>query len=264
MRAIAIASLKGGVGTSTTTINLGAALATIGRKVLLIDADPKGNTTLGLNICTNESHSLTELLNCDDVRIDDCVQSTYVKGLDIIPWNRSIIEVEEESMLASQDAKEFRLRTELSEIGGYDYILIDCSTRSKILYTNVLTFATELIVPVKLEPLNISTLGPMLDTLKSINQRIGSIVNHRIELLGLLINFYNLWPIISRSSYQTVRKAFGEKIFETKIPINSKIGESQISGKAVFDHSQNCKGAIAFKSFAQEILLSESVGPKAS
>lgn len=255
MRAIAIANHKGGVGKSTTVINLGAALAKLNKKVLLLDADPQGHTTIGLGIKTKDRLTIAELLYDDSVEIKDVIQKTYIDNLDIIPSDLSLAAVE--LNLSSKPAKEFKLRTKLSRLENYDYLIFDCPPTFGLLPMNVFATATEVILPLQLNYFSLEGVSSFVDTLNLINKNIGPIVNHKIDLAGVLVTFFDTRAKISREILDQIKETFGTKLFETTIPQNIKLNEAQSNGKSIFDYDSKCKGAQAYSKLAKEIIKRE-------
>ncbi|MBA3954364.1 ParA family protein [Candidatus Dependentiae bacterium] len=255
MRMIAVANHKGGVGKSTTVINLGAALALLGKKVLLIDTDPQGHTTLGLGVKTKEKQTLAELLCQDDVLPEDVIQNTYIKGLDIIPSDLSLSVAE--MKLSTMTAKEFKLRNKLRTLTGYDIIIFDCAPTFGALPMNVFTTATEVILPIQLGYFSLEGVSNFIDTLQFINKNVGPIINHEVGLSGVLITFYDIRTKLAREVLASVHETFNSRVFETTIPQNIKLNEAQSNGKAIFDYDADCKGAEAYMNLAKELLTTK-------
>lgn len=254
MKTIAVANHKGGVGKSTTVINLGAALARLGKKVLLIDTDAQGHTTLGLNIKTKDKQTIAEFLCDDDVTIDDVIQNTYIKNLDIIPSDLSL--AVSEVKLSTMPAKEFRLRNRLSnlDILGYDFVIFDCAPTFGTLPMNVFTTATSIILPIQLGYFSLEGVSNFVDTINFINKTMGPLIKHNIAIEGILITFYDTRTKLAREVLTTVRELFKEKLFKSTIPQNIKLNEAQSNGKAIFDYDPECKGAEAYMNLAKEVL----------
>lgn len=252
MRTIAIANHKGGVGKSTTAINLGAALARLGRKVLLIDTDAQGHTTIGLNIKTKDKQTVAELLCDDSVKPKDVIQKTYIDGLDIIPSDLSLAVAE--MKLSSMSAKEFKLRNKLKGLKGYDVVLFDCPPTFGTLPMNVFACADEIILPLQLSYFSLEGVSNFVDTINFINRDIGPVINHKIHIGGVLITFFDTRTNISRDVHKRIKEIFGKKVFKASIPQNVKLGEAQALGKAIFDYDATCKGAVAYMKLAREIM----------
>lgn len=250
MKKIVIANQKGGVGKSTTAINLAAGLAYANNRVLLIDLDPQGHSTLGLGINTEERPTMSDFLCDEDCKFSDVVQDTNVEGLDIIPTDISLAVAE--IKLAETSAKEFCLRKKLSEI-KYDYIIIDTSPTFGTLMTNAFLYADYVIVPVQLGYFSLAGLNNFLDIINTTNKRVGSIVDHKLEILGLLFTFYKPRTKMAKRVQKSIVELFGDGIFETKIPENVKLNEAQEKGLCVFDHDITSSGAKAYQKLTNEV-----------
>jgi ATPases involved in chromosome partitioning len=257
MRLIAVANHKGGVGKSTTVINLGAALANLGYKVLLVDSDAQGHTTIGLNIQTNDKQTLAELFCSEHVSCDDVIQHTAVERLDIIPSDLSLAIADVK--LSTMPAKEYRLRTKLKGIEKYqyDYIIFDCAPTFGTITMNVFTVAREIILPVQLGYFSLEGVNTFIDTVQFVNKTIGSLLDHTINITGVLITVYDIRTKLAREILASVQDIFKGILFETSIPQNIKLNEAQAHGKTIFEYDDTCKGAVAYMSLAKELLERE-------
>lgn len=255
MRLIAIANHKGGVGKSTTVINLGAALVRLGYKVLLIDTDAQGHTTLGLNVATNDKQTLAELLCDERTYPKDIIQHTATEGLDIIPSDLSLAIAE--LKLAMIPAKEYRLRNKFKNFDkqfSYDYVIFDCAPTFGTITMNVFTVAHEIILPIQLGYFSLEGVNTFIDTVQFVNKTVGSLVNHTISIMGVLITCYTLRTNLSREIHATVNDVFKDTLFVTTIPQNVKLNEAQSHGKTIFEYDPHCRGAQAYMGLANEVI----------
>jgi chromosome partitioning protein len=258
MRLIAVANHKGGVGKSTTVINLGGALVRLGKRVLLVDTDAQGHTTLGLGIKTQDIQTVAELICSEDVSVTDVIQRTYIENLDIIPSDLSL--AVSEVKLATMPAKEFQLRGKLKGVErlGYDFVIFDCPPTFGALPMNVFTTAKEIILPIQLGYFSLEGVNNFISTINFINKTVGPLINHSISIEGILITFFETRTKLAREVLVTVRDIFKEKLFKTTIPQNIKLNEAQSCGKVIFDYDPACKGAEAYMNLAKEVLKREA------
>lgn len=250
MHKIAVSNQKGGCGKTTSSINLAAGLAYEGKKVLLVDMDPQGNSTIGLGIKTDNRLTIAELLCQEDCTVQDVVQDTYIEGLHILPSDVSLAVADVK--LAQIQAKEFALRSKLINI-NYDYIIIDTSPTFGTLLTNAILVASHIILPVGLDYFNLAGMQNFMDTINRTNKKVGQLINHKAEILGVLFTFFKMSTNHSKRIFDAINELFGSKVFNTKIPENVKLKESQEAAKSIFDFAPNSTSAIAYRELAKEL-----------
>lgn len=248
-RIVAVVSQKGGVGKTTTAINLGAAMAETGRPVILIDLDPQANTTSGLGFDVRRQRRNVYHLLTGEAVIDDVALPTSVPNLHLVPSDLSLAGAEIE--LATASEREFRLRQALGELrGGYGHVLIDCPPSLGLLTLNALAAAQEVLVPVQSEYYALEGLGHLLYTMELVRQGI----NPGLTLSGILVTQFDARNTLAWDVLAEVRRAYPEKIYQTVIPRNVRISEAPSHGRPVTEYDPNCRGAVAYRELAREVL----------
>lgn len=246
---IAIANQKGGVGKTTTSVNLAACLGVLEKKVLLIDSDPQANASSGLGIDTEKIKFTTYHLlenNCD---VFEAITTTSSPNVDIIPANLDLVAVEIE--LVDVENREYMLKNSLNQvIDKYDYILIDCAPSLGLLTLNALTAADSLIIPIQCEYFALEGLGKLLNTVKSVQK----IHNEKLDIEGLLLTMYDSRLRLSNQVVEEVQNHFNEMVFKTIIQRNVRLGEAPSYGESIINYDVSSKGASNYLSLAKEIL----------
>lgn len=250
MRVIAILNQKGGVGKTTTAINLGAYLAKAGKSVLIIDFDPQGNATSGLGFDKQTAPTTSYDILSDPGVTDKAIYETVTEGLFIMPANAGLANAEVE--LVSRERREYALKEAMAKL-TYDYILIDCPPALGLLTVNALVAADSLLIPVQSEYYALEGLSQLL----SVMQRVKQTLNTKLELLGVIVTMYDGRTSLSEQVHEELKKHFGQKLFNTVIPRNVKLAEAPSHGKPVADHDKWSKGARAYKALAKEVIHNE-------
>jgi len=248
-RIMAVVNQKGGVGKTTTAINLAASMAELGRQVVLIDLDPQANSTSGLGFDVRRQRLNVYHLLAGEAVIDDVAVATSVPGLHLVPSHVSLAGGEIE--LALVEDRERRLQLALRELGGgFGHVLIDCPPSLGLLTLNALTAAHEVLIPVQCEYYALEGLGHLLYTMELVRERL----NPGLRLAGILMTQLDSRTTLGWDVVQEVRRAYPEKIYETLIPRNVRLSEAPSHGQPVTEYDPNCRGAQAYRQLAKEVL----------
>ena len=250
---IAIANQKGGVGKTTTTVNLAASLGVLEKKVLLIDADPQANASSGLGIDVDSVVSGTYQLLEHTASAEACIIKANTPNVDIIPSHIDLVAIEIE--LVDKDEREYMLKKAITHLkSSYDYILIDCAPSLGLLTLNALTAADAVMIPIQCEYFALEGLGKLLNTIKSI-QRIH---NADLDIEGMLLTMYDSRLRLSNQVVEEVQKHFSDMVFKTIIQRNVRLGEAPSYGESIIKYDVSSKGALNYLSLAKEIITKNS------
>jgi len=246
---IAIINQKGGVGKSTTAVNLSAALGDMGKQVLLVDLDPQGNATSGLGIEKGQLNTCIYDVLLNDVPIQDAIIPDVQEGLDLVPATINLAGAEVE--LVSEMARENRLKDAVGTMRGkYDYVFIDCPPSLGLLTVNALVGADKLIIPIQTEFYALEGVTKLLESMKRVKSRL----NPSLDIFGILLTMYDGRTTLSRQVAAEVRNYFGPQVFETIIPRTVKLSEAPSYGMPITKYDPNGKGAIAYMDLAKEVI----------
>lgn len=251
MKIITVINQKGGVAKTTTTISLGAYLASFGKKALIVDLDPQGNATSGLGI---NRFDLTKCIYdglINEVPIEELIIPTKVEGLDLIPATIQLAGAEIE--MVSMITREFLLKNLLAPLKDYDYILIDCPPSLGLLTLNALTAANEYIVPIQCEYYALEGLGQLLKTIDLVKKGL----NPDLSMCGAVMTMYNVGTNLSAQVVAEVKAYFKEKVFDTVIPRNVRLSEAPSYGEPINIYDKASKGAEAYEELAKEVIERE-------
>ncbi len=248
-KVVSIANQKGGVGKTTTSINLSTILAKKGKKVLMIDADPQGNASSGVGIDREEIELSVYDILINDVQIKDVVKKTNIKNLDICPSNINLAGAEVE--LVSVISREQRLKEKLEDIKEhYDFIIIDCPPSLGLITLNAFTASNSVLIPVQCEYYALEGLGQLLNTISLVKKHL----NKDIEIEGALLTMYDARTNLSNQVVKEVKKYFNEKVYKNVIPRNVKLSEAPSYGMPITMYDARSKGAKSYEKFVKEFL----------
>lgn len=245
---IAIANQKGGVGKTTTAVNLGGSLGVLEFKTLIVDADPQANATSGVGLDPKGTKNIYDCL-VNEVHPNDVILATENPNLDILPSHIDLVGAELE--MINMPNREYMLRTSLEKIkDDYDFIIIDCSPSLGLITVNSLTAADSVIVPVQAEYYALEGLGKLINTIKIVQSRL----NTDLEIEGILLTMYDTRLRLANQVVEEVKTHFQELVFDTIIHRNTKLGEAPSHGETIIMHDAASKGSINYLNFAREIL----------
>ncbi len=246
---ISIANQKGGVGKTTTTINLAAALGELGKKVLVIDMDPQGNTSSGIGVEKDEVENTIYELILDECSIEECIKKNILDNVSLIPSNVNFAAAEVE--LIGLEKAEFRLKNAVDWIKDqYDYILIDCPPSLSTLTVNALTASDSVLVPIQCEYYALEGLSQLIHTINLIKERL----NNKIGIEGVVFTMYDSRTNLSTQVVESVRNNFAYKVFDTVIPRNTRLAEAPSYGMPILLYDPKATGSEAYRSLAKELV----------
>ena len=246
-KVIAVANQKGGVGKTTTSVNLSACLGVLEKKILLIDADPQANATssFGINSIVSGTYQCLE----HEKNANECIQKSSSPNVDVMPAQLDLVAAELE--LVDKDSREFMLKEALKNVkNNYDYIIIDCAPSLGLITINALTAADSVIIPIQCEYFALEGLGKLMNTIKSIQ----NIQNPQLDIEGLLLTMYDSRLRLSNLVIDEVKTHFQDMVFKTIIQRNVRLSEAPSYGESIIMYDATCRGAINYLNLAQEFI----------
>ncbi len=247
-KVIAVANQKGGVGKTTTSVNLSSALAKRGKKVLLIDTDPQGNATSGLGISKEIENSVYDVI-VGDVEMEKIIEKTNIKNLSVCPSTISLAGAEVE--LVSMISREQRLKEKLDVVKDkFDYVIIDCPPSLGLITLNTFTAADSVLIPIQCEFYALEGLGQLMNTVNLVKKHL----NKDLKVEGALLTMYDSRTNLSNQVVKEVSKYFGDNVYKTVIPRNVKLSEAPSYGMSITEYDARSKGAKAYDKLAKEFL----------
>lgn len=247
-KVISVANQKGGVGKTTTAVNLSALLAKKGKKVLLIDTDPQGNATSGVGVEKTVSFSVYDVL-VDDVEIENTLQLTEMKNLEVCPSNINVAGAEVQ--LVSKENREYKLKEKIQKIkDDYDYIIIDCPPSLGLVTLNAFTASDSVLIPIQCEYYALEGLGQLINTINLVKKHL----NKELVIEGALLTMYDARTNLSNQVVKEVKNYFDDKVYKTVIPRNVRLSEAPSYGMPITEYDPRSKGAKSYMKFAKEFL----------
>ncbi|NLK08523.1 MAG: ParA family protein [Firmicutes bacterium] len=246
---LAIVNQKGGVGKSTTAVNLGACLGELGKKVLLVDIDPQGNATSGVGIEKSQVERCMYDVLIEGCPIEAAVQRTLTPGLDAVPATLELAGAEIE--LVATMSREYKLKSALEPIlANYDYILVDAPPSLGLLTINALCAATAALIPIQCEYYALEGVSQLMGTVGLVKEHL----NPNLEICGILMTMYDARTNLSQQVVEEVQKFFGDRVFKAIIPRNVRLSEAPSHGQPIIMYDEHCRGASAYRELARELI----------
>lgn len=248
-KVIAVANQKGGVGKTTTAINLSAALAEAGKKILIVDIDPQGNTTSGFGVDKNQKRKSVYQLLIGECSINEAVIENVIENIDLIPSDVNLAGAEIDLM--DREHQDAILKKELDFIrGDYDLVIIDCPPSLNLLTVNAMVAADSILVPIQCEFYALEGLTQLLYTISLVKNRL----NSRLEVEGIVFTMYDVRTRLSQQVVENVKENVSERVFETVIPRNVRLAEAPSYGEPITAYAPESAGAAAYRSLAEELM----------